>query len=226
MLDLLLYMHVDNATFQLKEQYIPPNGVVLFDDIGGIHLGVNDGLFCAVNNINVPLDEIYWAFPDNRPILNAPYTDRYGNGTCHDLDHCTSLHYNGTPPERGQFKCILLWNPGVPGYPIEYEIVPVNIVDMNVSNITGPNNNNMVTAGDNIELSVSVSVYPDNTHIPYQWQLNGNDLSDSDTYNGTNTATLRITNIQDENKGEYRVSVAHSESHFTNTVTVSISKCT
>ena len=187
---------------------------MIFRDIGG-NLGAHDGLFCAVNDTNVPQD-IYWVFPDNRPIYEEPANDKYGNGTCDYMEVCTSLYYGGTPPERGLFHCLLEWKP-------QPEKVPVNIIDMNNVSITGPNN--LVTAGDNIELHVSVSVDPENTKIPYQWQLNGNDLNDSDTYKGTNTYKLRIINIQDNNKGKYRVSVAHSESRYTNNLTINVGKC-
>ena len=98
----------------------------------------------------------------------------------------------------------------------------MNIVNMTASNVIGPNH--IVIAGDNFELSVNVEVDPDDTSIPYQWQLNGTDLSDSNTYEGTKTAMLRITNIQDDNRGKYRVFIAHSESGFTNSVTISIGK--
>jgi hypothetical protein len=115
----------------------------------------------------------------------------------------------------------LEWTPSP--QPIEDETVPVHIVNLIIHSITGPDDH--VFAGDTITLSVSVSMEPDDTPIPYQWQLNENDLSDSKTYSGVNNATLRITNIQDENKGKYRVSVAHSESRFIGNVTITVGKC-
>ena len=214
----------DNAIFQLKELNIPPDGVVKFSDIGG-SLGPPDGLFCEVK-IPLSLSDVYWAFPNNSKIVHSPQRNQneFGNGSC-SLDeyndyNCTSLYYDGEPPERGQFHCVLEWKPSP--HPIKDERVPVNIVNLIIHNITGPEDH--VFAGDNITLSVSVSVDPVDTPIPYQWQLDGNDLSNSDTYKGVNTAMLRIFNIQDENEGEYRVSVAHSESRFTNNVTITVGK--
>ena len=202
-----------------------------FKDIGST-LGHIDGLFCEVK-IPLSVSDIYWAFPNNSKIVHSPQRNQneYGNGSCSSESpineyndyNCTSLYYDGEPPERGQFHCILEWKLNQPSpHPIEYEKVPVNIVDLTILNITGPED--YVSAGDNITLSVSVSVEPVYTLIPYQWQLDGNDLSNSDTYEGVNTATLRIYNIQDEHKGEYRVSVAHSQSRFTNNVTITVGK--
>lgn len=201
---------------------------MILSDIGG-GLGARHGLFCEVNNTqsDVLLNDVYWAFPNNSQIVHPPPTnsDQYGNGSCYldYIDRCTSLYYDGAPTERGQFHCVLEWNSSPPPQPIEYEMVPVHIVDLTTFNVTGPHGH--VYAGEDITLSVGVSVDPDNTPIPYQWQLNGDDLSDSDRYKGTNTARLRIINIQDENKGEYRVSVAHSESRFSSNVTISVGKC-
>lgn len=202
-----------------------------FSDIGG-SLGAPEGLFCEVKNHTntlIPLSDVYWAFPNNSQIVHSPQKDQYGNGSCclaidEYNDYCTSLYYGGIPPERGRFHCVLEWKLNQPSpHPIEEEMVPVNIVDLTIHNITGPEDH--VFAGDNITLSVSVFMEPGDTPIPYQWQLDGNDLSDSNTYKGVNTATLRITNIQDENEGEYRVSVAHSESRFTSNVTITVGKC-
>ena len=216
----------DNATFQLKELYIPPDGVVNFNDIGDSLGSPADGLFCEVK---IPLSDVYWAFPNNSKIVHSPQRNQneYGNGSCSQLDiddyNCTSLYYVGEPPERGRFHCVLEWKLSQPSlHSIKDEMVPVNIVNLIIHNITGPENH--VFAGDNITLSVSVSVEPGDTPIPYQWQLDGNDLNNSDTYKGVNTATLRIFNIQDEHKGEYRVSVAHSESRFTSNVTITVGK--
>ena len=207
-----------------------------FSDIGGSpKLGGSEGLLCEIksptNNL-IPLSDVYWAFPNNSQIVHSPQKDQYGSGSCFSaIDeyndyNCTSLFYGGNPPERGRFHCVLEWklNQSSP-HPIEYERVPVNIVDLTILNITGPEDH--VFAGDNITLSVSVSVDPGDiyTLIPYQWQLDGNDLNDSNTYKGVNMAKLKITNIQDENEGEYRVSIAHSESRFTSNVTITVGKC-
>jgi hypothetical protein len=226
------YIISDNATFQLKELCIPPDGVVIFSDIGGTR-GAPDGLFCEVNHTDnlMPLSDVYWAFPNNTPIVHPPPKNQYGNGSCsnndeYDIDdYCTSLFYGNDPIplERGRFHCVVEWTINQPSPQPIKEMVPVNIVNLIIHNITGPDDH--VFAGDNITLSVSVSVEPDDTPIPYQWQLNRYDLSDSNTYKGVNTAMLTITNIQDKNKGEYRVSVAHSESRFTGNVTITVGKC-
>jgi hypothetical protein len=221
----------DNATFQLKGLYIPPDGIVIVDDIGG-NLGYHDGLFCEVKNRTnnlMSLSDVYWAFPNNSQIIHPPPKDsnQYGSESCKNNDNCTSLYYDGEPLERGQFRCVVEWTLLIVDQsflqPIEYERVPVNIVNLTIHSITGPNDH--VLAGDTITISVSVSVEPADTPIPYQWQLNGNDLSDSNTHKGVNTATLTITNIQDQDKGKYRVSVAHSESRFTGNVTITVGKC-
>ena len=208
------------ASLWLKNQEIPPNGVVIFEDIGG-YLGRRDGLLCTVNNINiVEAFYRYWFLPNGTNITNLPSTNIFG---IENLDQGVSLYYTGHPPERGQFSCILkyvtsiIWNRNSD---IELH-ASVYIVNMSSTDPTG---RTVVIAGDDTELSVSVTIFPDDIPVPYQWQVNETDLTDNSTYQGTKNATLKISKVQGSNKGRYRVSVAHSASRFTNSTEVVVGK--
>ena len=156
-----------NASLHLDHQTIPPNGVVIFSDIGG---DGTDGLYCAVNDSSVPFGVMYWTLPNGQTITNLADLNEFGiDRTCHYLDHCVSLYYEGKPPERGQFMCVTQWETQPT---ISYARVPVNVVDMTVSKPAGPI---LASAGDNIELSVNVTVTPSSVSVPYQWQLNETD---------------------------------------------------
>lgn len=209
-----------NASLHLNGQPIPRNGVVIWSDISKDGDPVN-GLYCTENVSNVPVGVMYWSLPNGTTITHLADVNEFGicNG-CHHLqfDDCVSLYYEGKPQERGQFKCITQWETRPT---ITYSTIPVNIVSMTFSKPTGPT---VVGAGDNIELSVVVTITPDNVQIPYRWQLNETCLNDDDTYYGTKNATLTILNVTENNTGQYRVSVADSASGITESLVLNVGK--
>ena len=44
----------------------------------------------------------------------------------------------------------------------------------------------------------------------YQWQRNGSNLTDSDKYRGTNTATLTVVNVVKKDEGNFMCTIANS----------------
>lgn len=209
------------ASLHLKKQEIPPNAVVIFEDVGG-YLGFHDGLLCTVNNdtneTNIVVFEKHWSLPNGTNIKNLPSTNRFGIET---LDQGVSLYYRGHPPERGQFNCTLRYTTNIWSHDVLHDETSVYIVDMNFTHPTGQT---VVIVGDDVELSVDVTIFPNDVPVPYQWQVNETDLTDNSTYQGTKTATLRIFNAQDDCKGRYRVSVAHSASGFTESIKLHVGK--
>ena len=206
-----------NVSLTLNGQPIPRDGVVIWNDISKDGNPAN-GLYCAVNVSNIPLGAMYYSFPNGKTITYLADVDEFGIDTCHYLNDCVSLYYEGKPQERGQFKCIIQRETQPT---ITYVIVPVNIVNMTFSKPTGPT---LVSTGDNVELSVVVTITPEDVKIPYRWQLNETYLNDDNTYYGTKNATLTILNATQKNTGRYRVSVADSASGITGSLVLNVGK--
>ena len=59
--------------------------------------------------------------------------------------------------------------------------------------------------GKNIRFTIQVT---DSDHT-YQWQMNGNNLTDSDKYRGTNTATLTVVNVVKKDEGNFMCTVTN-----------------
>jgi hypothetical protein len=117
-----------------------------------------------------------------------------------------SLYYGGMPKERGRFKCTIEVSASL------YLYITLNIVDMN---ITGPNlisPGEIAIAGENVELSVNVTTNPEYVPVPYQWSVNGTNLLTRLRYQGIQTDTLTISDVQVEDQGSYACSVANSAS--------------
>ena len=190
----------------LKGQLIPTNGtgVVILKDIGG-YLGPADGLICYDNSPSSISQ--YWNYPNGTRISNLPSSGVFGTSNC-NIRNGGSLYYSGVPKERGRFQCIL----DMPNYSWHVNIT-LNIVDMD---ITGPNliwPGEIAIAGEDVELSVNVTTFPEDIPVPYQWSVNGtNLLTNSSRYQGLQTDTLTISNVQVEDQGSYACSVANSAS--------------
>ena len=193
----------DDVNIELKEHPIPTNGtgVVIFDDIGG-YLGPTDGLICRSNSSSFIAQ--YWSFPNGTRITNLPRSDMFGTSSC-AINQGGSLYYSGVPKERGKFECIILF------FHDSTVMTPLYIVDMNV---TGPNLKwpcEIAIAGENVEFSVNVTTFPEGVPIPYLWSVNGK-MKNSSRYQGIQTDTLTIPNVQVEDQGSYACSVANSAS--------------
>jgi hypothetical protein len=66
-----------------------------------------------------------------------------------------------------------------------------------------------------VELSVNVTTFPEDILVPYQWSVNGTNLLtkfNSSRYQGIQTDTLTIVDVQVEDQGSYACSVANSAS--------------
>ena len=193
-----------DVALSLKGHSIPTDGsgIVIFDDIGG-YLGPADGLICSANS---SITAQYWSFPNGTYITHFPSYDVFGTSNC-GITNGGSLYYSGVPKERGQFKCIFETSP------TQHKNITLNIVNMN---ITGPNviwPGDIAVAGENMELSVRVTTFPEDIRVPYQWSVNGtNLLPNSSKYQGVQTDTLTIFNVQIEDQGSYACSVANSVS--------------
>ena len=203
--------HLDTPELCLKGQPIPHNGVVIFHDIGG-YLGPADGLICSNNSSDFLLK--YWSYPNGTHITNLPSQGVFGISNC-TINNGVNLYYSGVPKERGLFECVL--NTSVLYFQHLIQI-PLYIVDLN---ITGPNliwPGEMAIAGEDVELSINVTIFPEGVPIPYQWSMmsvNGtsNPLAHNSTkYGGIQTDTLTIFNVQEEDQGSYTCSVANSAS--------------
>lgn len=194
----------------LKGQSIPTNGtgVVIFDDIGG-YLGPADGLICSTTYSNIISQ--YWSFPNGTQISNLPSSGVFGTSNC-TINKGGSLYYSGVPKERGKFECTMRFS-GVSS-PVKTSLY---IVDMH---ITGPNliwpwPGEAAIAGEDVEISVNVTTFPEDIPVPYQWLMDGKSLPANDSYsryNGTQTDTLTIFNVQKDHQGNYSCSVANSAS--------------
>ena len=189
----------------LKGHPIPidGSGVVIFNDIGG-YLGPADGLICQANSLSFTSQ--YWNFPNGTRISNLPRSDVFGTSTC-AISNGGSLYYSGLPKERGLFQCIFEISPS------QRVNITLNIVDMNIMgpNVTSPGE--IAIAGEDVEISVNVTTHPEGIPVPYQWLVNGtNLLPNSSRYQGIQTETLTISNVQVEDQGSYTCSVADSAS--------------
>jgi hypothetical protein len=113
------------------------------------------------------------------------------------------------PKERGQFQCIFDQTSSS-----QRVTITLNIVDMN---ITGPTliwPGEIAIAGEDVELSINVTTNPKYVPVPYQWSVNGTNLltKNSSRYQGIQTDTLTISDVQVEDQGSYACSVANSAS--------------
>jgi hypothetical protein len=195
-----------NVALSLKGHPIPTDGsgTVILDDIGG-YLGPADGLICYANSSNSTAQ--YWNYPNGTRISNLPSSDLFGTSDC-AISNGRSLYYGGVPNERGQFQCICETAPS------ERVNITVNIVDLNVTgpNVTWPGE--IAIAGEEVEISVNVITHPDNISVPYQWSVNGTNLltKNISRYQGIQTDTLTISDVQVEDQGSYACSVANSAS--------------
>ena len=207
---LLAILHIKGSdihvTLSLKGHPIPGDGsgVVIFDDIGG-YLGPADGLICQANSSNVTSQ--YWNFPNGTRISNFPSSGVFSTSNC-AISNGGSLYYSGVPKERGLFQCIFEISPS------QHVNTTLNIVDMNV---TGPNliwPGKIAIAGEDMEISLNVSTVPENVSLPFLWSVNGTNLltKNSSRYQGIQTDTLIISNVQVEDQGSYACSVANSAS--------------
>jgi hypothetical protein len=195
-----------DVALSLKGHPIPTDGsgVVIFDDIGG-YLGPADGLLCSANSSSFIAQ--YWSFPNGTYITNLPSYNVFGTSNCAISDG-GSLYYSGVPKERGQFKCIFETSPS------HRVNITLNIVDLNV---TGPSliwPGEIAIAGEDVELSVNVTTFPEDVPVPYQWSVNGTNLltKNSGRYQGIHTDILTISDVQVEDRGLYACSVANSAS--------------
>ena len=179
---------------------------MIFDDIGG-YLGPEEGLLCTANFSDFAAQ--HWSYPNGTPITTLPSVGTFGINTCH-TEKGVSLYYGGKPVERGKFVC------SSEIYPRQFVNSSVYIVDME---ITGPHlirPGRIVIAGEDIQLSVNVTISPEDVPVPYQWTVNGTNLPpDDNKYRGTQNETLTISNAQVQDEGVYRCSVAHSASGIT-----------
>ena len=129
----------------------------------------------------------------------------FGTDTCH-IEQGVSLYYSDQPKERGLFQCTL--NVSSSMY-----TASVYIVDINVTGTTLDWPREVAIAGEDVEFSVIATTSPENVSVPYQWMLNGASLPLNHTkYQGTQSSTLTIFNVQDSDQGNYTCSVAHSAS--------------
>lgn len=187
------------------------NGVVRYDDISGDDSPQN-GILCSTNHSECCSNR-FWSYengtrvPTEKELLMAnplitfevhhTYYVKMGAGTKGVI-----LFKDDNPPERGLFKCTLILN----SLPLVYMNASVYIVDMEISDeIVGPTT---VLDGDTVEFSVNVSLQNTSVVVPYQWQKNGKDLVDGDKYNGTQTATLTIFDVQVKDQGTYNCTYA------------------
>ena len=192
-------------TLSLKGYPIPTNGsgVVIFKDIGG-YLGPADGLICQANSLSIISQ--YWTYPNGTRISNLPSFGVFGTSSC-AISNGGSLYYSGEPKERGQFRCIIETSSML------LSNITLNIVDMN---ITGLNvwPDKIAIAGEDVDLSINVTTFPEYVPVPYQWSVNRTNLQmkNSSRYRGIQTDTLTISNVQVEDQGSYACSVANSTS--------------
>ena len=192
----------------LKGQPIPTDGsgVVIFNDIGG-YLGPADGLICAYQANSSSFISQYWSFPNGTRILNSPSSGVFGTSNC-AISNGGSLYYGGVPKERGLFQCIFEISPS------QQVNTTIYIVDMNV---IGPNiicPGEIAIAGEDVEISLNASTVPENVSLPFLWSVNGTNLltKNSSRYQGIQTDTLTISDVQVEDQGSYACSVANSVS--------------
>ena len=75
----------------------------------------------------------------------------------------------------------------------------------NITDPTQPEDQIDVIPGSNITFTVEAN----GTALMYQWQRNGIGLTDEGRFSGTNTSTLTITDVQEENEGMYQVIVSN-----------------
>jgi hypothetical protein len=186
----------------LKGCPIPTNGVVIFNDIGG-KLGPAEGLICSTTYSQ------YWSFPNGTHITNLPNYDVFGSNYSKSINRGESLYYGGIPKERGKFQCTITYGNFL------IAKIPVYIVDMNVTgpNLTWPGE--IIITGEDVALSMNVTTFPEDIPVPYQWSVNGTNLLTKDLtkrYQGIQTDTLTISNVQVEDQGSYNCSVASSAS--------------
>ena len=197
-----------------------------FSDIGG-YLGPEDGLLCTYDTNFQPRSS-YWMQPKGNEIRTVPNAASKQFGISNDVNcihidprQGISLYYSdrGKPAERGLFQCILV---------IQTDLPPVNcsvhIVDMDVSTPTlNGSDGEIIISGDTVSISVSVTAYPDDTPIPYQWRVNGSNLPpDGDKYQGTRSNVLTIYNVESRDQGAYACLVAHSASGVTKSLNLTV----
>ena len=92
--------------------------------------------------------------------------------------------------------------------------VAVTVKQIAPPTITGQPFSQTVPSGTNVVLAVTATGYPLPT---YTWRKNGATLSDTMTQTGTRTPTLRLSNCQPEDAGDYEVLVENSAGSITST---------
>lgn len=207
------------AALTLKDRPIPNNGVVKFSDIGG-YLGPKDGLICTTN-FTYYLKDLYWTYPNGTAIKDSPNVNVFGVSDCGN--GCVSLYYGGNegPLERGEFTCHAFASTPSSSYYLNSSAYIVNMQVNGPTLITS--DSTVVIAGDTVSITVNVTTSPDDTPIPYQWQLNGNNLySNIDKYQGMQSEELTIFNVEDADKGLYTCIVANSASGISKSLNLTV----
>ena len=86
--------------------------------------------------------------------------------------------------------------------------------------ICHPENQSVVT-GEDTDFSIQAT----GDNLQFQWQKDGSDLSESGKYCGTNTDTLHIIKMEEDDKGDYRCIVKNDvEMKFSDEALLTVSK--
>ena len=58
--------------------------------------------------------------------------------------------------------------------------------------------------------TITFTIVANGSDLTYQWQRNGETLTDGDKYSGTTTATLTVMNVMEEDEGNFTCVVANA----------------
>ena len=81
----------------------------------------------------------------------------------------------------------------------------------NITNATLPNDQLNIPEGQTVMFTVEAT----GTEIEYQWQRDGNDLSNNVRFIGMNLSTLTITDVVEEDGGNYTCVVSNALGNLT-----------
>ena len=75
--------------------------------------------------------------------------------------------------------------------------------------------------------TITFTIVANGSDLTYQWQRNGETLTDGDKYSGTTTATLTVMNVMEEDEGNFTCVVANVQggSFTSSAAELTVRKC-
>ncbi len=120
-----------------------------------------------------------------------------------DISGATSSSYTVTgaaSSDLGSYTCVVTADCGSP---VTSDAAVLSFYEAPV--ITAQPQNVSATAGDNVSFSVTAT----GNNLNYQWQKDGNDLSDGGNINGSSSSALTINPVAVSDAGSYTVTVSN-----------------